>query len=57
MKDWQYDELRRDLARVEKKVHKVEWWQDSFLLRVMMVVFWLEVLGIWAIAIVHGLQS
>jgi hypothetical protein len=57
MKDWKYDELRRDLARVEKKVHKVEDWQVFFPLRVMMVVCVLAALGTWVAVIVHGLQN
>lgn len=57
MKDWQYDNLRQDLTRLEKQVHKVKWWQDLFPLRVMMAVLWLEVLGIWGVAIVHGLHN
>ena len=57
MKDWQYDNLRQDLTQLEKQVRKVRAWQDFFLLRVMMVVCWLMVLGIWVAAIVHGLHS
>ena len=57
MKDWQYDNLRQDLTRLEKKVHKVEWWQIFFPLRVMMVILWLVALGIWAVAIAHGLHN
>lgn len=64
MEDWRYENLRRDLDRLEKQLHKaedrtyeVQQWQRLLPLRVTEAVFWLIALGFVVFAIASAMAA
>ncbi len=58
MEDWRYEilktdvkELRKDISDLRGRTGKVENWQWIFPLRLMMVIAWLAVAGIWVVGL------
>jgi hypothetical protein len=58
MDDWRYENLRTDVRKLQKEIYelrgrtwKIETWKDLLPHRVMLVIWWLVIAGIWAVAI------